>query len=58
MQRIPQKHNAHVAGFAEAVALIKSQQSDAEILALVKRLKNNAKVQWKDSIKEVIARCR
>ncbi len=58
MQRIPQKHNTHVAGFAEAVALIKSQQSDAEILALVKRLKNNAKVQWKDSIKEVIARCR
>ncbi len=58
MQRIPQKHNAHVAGFAEAVARIESQQSNEEILALVKTLGRNPKVQWKDSIQEVIARCR
>jgi len=58
MQRIPRKYNAHVAGFAEAVARIESQQSNEEILALVGTLERNPKVQWKDSIQEVIARYR
>jgi DNA repair photolyase len=56
MQRIPQKLNSHVLGFTEACVKIKAQQRDEEILRLVDALKGNEKVQWKDSIKKVIAR--
>ncbi len=35
MQRIPQKFNGHVPGFREAVAKIKSQQTDENILRLL-----------------------
>jgi DNA repair photolyase len=54
MQRIPRKQNAHVKGFAEAAAKIKAQQTDDEILKLVKALKGHKKVRWKDSIKAVL----
>jgi DNA repair photolyase len=54
MQRIPRKQNAHVKGFAEAVTKIKAQQTDSEILELVKALKGHSKVRWKDSIKAVL----
>jgi valyl-tRNA synthetase len=54
MQRIPTKHNEHVIGFAEAKAKIKAQQTDSEILELVKALKGHSKVRWKDSIEAVL----
>ena len=54
MQRIPRKQNAHVDGFMTAAARIKSQQTDAEVLQLVKALEDNPKVRWKDSIKAVL----
>jgi hypothetical protein len=54
MQRIPRKQNAHVDGFTMAAARIKSQQTDAEVLQLVKALEDNPKVRWKDSIKAVL----
>jgi len=56
MQRIPRKYNAHVAGFEQAVALIKAQQTDTEVLKLVDALAKNPKVRWKDSVKAVLAR--
>jgi len=56
MQRIPQKYNASVVGFAEAVALVKEQQSDAEVLKLVADLQGHPKVRWKDSVREVLAK--
>jgi DNA repair photolyase len=52
-QRIPTKYNAHVPGFAAALAKLKAQQTDDEILKLVKALKGNQKVRWKDSITAV-----
>lgn len=54
MQRIPRKLNAHVKGLSDAVAKIKAQQTDDEILKLVKALKGNKKIRWKDSIKAVL----
>ena len=41
---------------ADACARVKELQSDPEILRLVKALDGHPKVQWKDSIKEVIGR--
>ena len=56
MQRCPGKYNAHVKGFGVALALIKSQQTDTEILKLVEALQGNGKVRWKDSIKAVMGK--
>jgi DNA repair photolyase len=56
MRKIPRKLNAHVSGLDEAIALIKSQQSDENIAMLVSSLKLHPTVQWKDSIREVIGR--
>jgi len=58
MQRVPQKINAQVPGFAAARQLIRAQQTDAEILRLVALLKSNAKVRAKDSIKAVCGKYR
>ncbi|MFO1515072.1 MAG: hypothetical protein U1F83_19560 [Verrucomicrobiota bacterium] len=58
MQRVPRKLNAHVEGFAAACKLMRSQQTDAEVLRLVRRLQNHGKVRWKDSIKAVMAAAR
>ena len=55
MNRCPQKTNAHVPGFSEALSRIAEQQTDAEIFRLVGLLTEHPKVRWKDSIKEVIA---
>lgn len=56
MNNIPQKLNANVPGFAAAVQRIKSQQTDEEILKLYEAMKDNPKVRFKDSIKEVLAK--
>lgn len=56
MQRIPVKHNLHVAGFAQARDRIRNQQRDEEILRLVSRLQANPKVRWKDSVQKVLAK--
>jgi DNA repair photolyase len=56
MQRVQTKPNAHIPGFFKALAKIKAQQADTEIVALVGDLKMNPKVRWKDSIKTVMQR--
>ena len=55
MRNIPRKLNSHVNGLDEAIARIKSQQSDEHVLNLVGAVKNNSKVRWKDSIRLVVA---
>jgi len=45
-QRIPRAE--------QAIAVIQSQQSDANIQRLYLLLKDNGKVRWKDSIKSVL----
>ncbi len=55
MNRCPQKYNAHIPGFATALAKIKAQQTDNQILKLAGALKGQPKVRWKDSIKAVLA---
>lgn len=56
MQRVPQKLNTHVAGFAAARQKIAEQQADDEILKLVARLGHHGKIRWKDSVKAVLCR--
>jgi DNA repair photolyase len=56
MRNIPRKLNAHVRGLDDAIALIKSQQSDENIAMLVWSLHLYPNVRWKDSIREVIGR--
>ncbi len=58
MQRIPSKLNQHIDGFAGAVALVKAQQTDAQIVRLATSLNGNPKVRWKDSIKAVLEKSR
>lgn len=41
---------------AEAIEVIQHQQTDDEILHLHRHLKDNKKVRWKDSIKEILVR--
>ena len=54
MQRVPVKLNAHVAGFSSAREMMRTQQTDVEILRLVELLQGNPKICWKDSISAVI----
>lgn len=54
MQRVPAKLNAHVQGFAEAREKVRRQQTDEEILRLIRKLHGTAKVRWKDSIVRVM----
>jgi hypothetical protein len=56
MNKVDERVRQRDPAVANACTLIKSLQNDAEILRLVKALDGHPKVEWKDSIKEVIAR--
>jgi hypothetical protein len=43
--------------FDEMLAALEAQQTDAAVMDVYRRLKDNPKVRWKDSYAEVIARC-
>ncbi len=58
MNQVDERVAKTTPAIAAACRLIQDQQSDEEILELVAALADQPKIQWKDSIKEVIARSR
>ncbi len=57
MNKIDQRVTEQSPQLAEAIARLKVAQNDTNTMLLYHCLRQNLKVAWKDSIKEVVARC-